>query len=218
MQFLTDQGIPVVREDTRPANGYYNTVTRRIGLDHRLEGDQAAKTLVHETAHLVADHRLGMDKRDVETIAESAAFVVLNHAGVDSSDYSFPYIAHWAQDRTTLKRNLDAVQKTAHQIIDALEHRGALPAHNEDLSQNEVQAGNTIENDPTAYGSKEPVMPTTDKTDPERGKEQPQTIWEAQTFVDRFQEVHLDDEQLSAIERHLEQRGIRGRFVRRGDA
>jgi len=86
-----------------------------------IDGDQATKTLMHETAHMVAGHALGMDHRDVETVAESAAFVVLQHYGIDSAEYTFPYLATWAQDRTVLKRNLSAVQHTAHRIIRGLE-------------------------------------------------------------------------------------------------
>jgi hypothetical protein len=39
----------------------------------------------------------------------------------DSSGYTFPYVAGWARDRTILKRNLGAVQHTAHRIIVDLE-------------------------------------------------------------------------------------------------
>jgi Zn-dependent peptidase ImmA (M78 family) len=90
MRYLDDAGIRVLREDTRPANGYWEPLTRRIALGVHLEGDQVRKTLAHETAHFVADHKLGMPKEDVETIAESSAFVVLQHYGIDSSEYSFP--------------------------------------------------------------------------------------------------------------------------------
>jgi antirestriction protein ArdC len=218
LRYLDEQHVPVVREDTRPAHGYYNPLTRTIGLHQDLEGDQAAKTLVHETAHLVADHTLGMDKRDVETIAESAAFVVLNHAGVDSAGYSFPYIAHWAQDRTVLKRNLDAVQKTAHQIIDALEQGGALPSYQDNVSQNLGQPGNREQYDEKSQPSKETAMAETERVDSEPPGAEPQMVWEANTFVDGFEEVHLSNDQLRAIEQRLEQHGVKGRFRRRGDA
>lgn len=89
-RYLDAEGIPVVREDTRPANGYWQPWSRRIALGFHLEGDQVTKTLAHETAHFVADHQLGMPKEDVETVAESSAFVVLQHYGIDSSEYSFP--------------------------------------------------------------------------------------------------------------------------------
>jgi hypothetical protein len=120
-RFLDAEGIPLVREDTRPANGYWEPTARRIAVGVHLEGDQVTKTLAHETAHFVADHQLGMPKEDVETIAESSAFVILQHYGLDSSGYSFPYVARWAKDRQVLKRNLDAIQRTAHRVIEGVE-------------------------------------------------------------------------------------------------
>ena len=120
-RYLDSEGIPVAREDTSPANGYWEPLSRRIAVGLHLEGDQRTKTLAHETAHFVADHQLGMAKEDVETVAESAAYVVLQHYGIDSSGYSFGYVARWAKDRQVLKRNLDAIQRTAHTIIEGIE-------------------------------------------------------------------------------------------------
>ncbi len=40
---------------------------------------------------------------------------------IDSSGYTFPYVATWAQDRAVLKRNLAAIQQTAHRIIAGIE-------------------------------------------------------------------------------------------------
>lgn len=121
IDYLDLQNVPVAKENTRPANGYFDPKRRRVALDVNLDGDQATKTLTHEACHVVAGHTLGMDSRDVETVAESAAFVVLNHYGIDSAGYTFPYGASWAQDRAILKRNLGAVQQTAHLIIVDLE-------------------------------------------------------------------------------------------------
>jgi N-terminal domain of anti-restriction factor ArdC len=124
LDYLELQDVPVARENTKPANGYFDPKRRHVALDVDLDGDQAAKTLTHEACHVVAGHTLGMDSRDVETVAESAAFVVLNHYGIDSSGYTFPYVAGWARDRTILKRNLGAVQQAAHRIIVDLEGEG----------------------------------------------------------------------------------------------
>jgi N-terminal domain of anti-restriction factor ArdC len=121
MDYLELQSVPVAWENTQPTNGYFDPKRRRVALDIDLAGDQATKTLAHEACHVVAGHMLGMDSQDVETVAESAAFVVLNHYGLDSSGYTFPYVAGWARDRIILKRNLGAVQGTAHRIIVDLE-------------------------------------------------------------------------------------------------
>jgi hypothetical protein len=115
--FLESNGVSVTREHTEPANGYFQPATNHVGIGYHIDGDQATKTLTHETAHVVAGHTLGMKHRDVETVAESAAYVVLARYGLDSAGYSFPYIAHWAQDRTILKRNLDTVQRVSSAII-----------------------------------------------------------------------------------------------------
>ena len=84
-------------------------------------GDQRTKTLAHEVAHYVADHRGWTSREDAETVAESVAFVVLNHYGIDASGYSFAYVAGWAQDRAVVKRNLEAIQRTAHALIAGIE-------------------------------------------------------------------------------------------------
>jgi hypothetical protein len=124
LDYLELQNVPVARENTKPANGYFDPKRRHVALDVDLDGDQATKTLTHEACHVVADHTLGMISQDVETVAESAAFVVLNHYGLDSSGYTFPYVAGWAQNRVILKRNLGAVQGTAHRVIADLEGEG----------------------------------------------------------------------------------------------
>ena len=121
LDYLELQGVSAGREETAPSNGYFDPLRRRVAVGRHIDGDQATKTLTHETAHVVAGHNLGMNSPDVETIAESAAFVVLNHYGLDSSGYTFPYVARWAQNRAVLKQNLVAIQHTAHTIISDLE-------------------------------------------------------------------------------------------------
>jgi hypothetical protein len=120
-QYLLGRGVPVIRTNTKPSNGYVDPIGRFVAIDEDLAGDQATKTLAHETGHVVAGHSYGKNSSDVETVGESAAFVVLNHFGIDSSGYAFAYVARWAQDRHVLKRNLEAIQQTAHQIIEGLE-------------------------------------------------------------------------------------------------
>ncbi len=121
LDFLETNGVSVSREHTEPANGYFQPATNHVAIGYHIDGDQATKTLTHETAHVVAGHTLGMNDRDVETVAESAAYVVLTRYGLDSSGYSFPYIARWSQDRTVLKRNLDTVQHVSSTIIAGIE-------------------------------------------------------------------------------------------------
>ncbi len=121
LDYLEVHGVTAAREDTQPANGYYRPLTNHVGIGRHIDGDQATKTLAHETAHMVADHLPGIERRDAETVAESAAFVVLTHYGIDSWGYTFPYVATWAQDRAVLKRSLAAIQRTSHRIIAGIE-------------------------------------------------------------------------------------------------
>ncbi len=121
LDYIELHGVTAGREDTEPANGYYQPFTRHVGIGHHIDGDQATKTLTHEMAHMVSGHLPGIERRDAETVAESASFVVLTHYGIDSSDYTFPYVAAWSQDRVVLKRNLAAIQQVSHRIIASIE-------------------------------------------------------------------------------------------------
>jgi len=137
LDYLELHGVTTGREDTEPANGYYQPFIRHVGIGHHIDGDQATKTLAHEVAHMVSGHLPGFARHDAETVAESASFVVLTHYGIDSSDYSFPYVAAWSQDRVVLKRNLAAIQQVSHQIIAGIEGEEPiepLPAHSAPLT------------------------------------------------------------------------------------
>jgi len=84
------------------------------------------KTLMHEAAHFAADHAGGVKWEDAETVAESAAYVTLAHFGLDTSGYSFGYVAGWAGDMTVFRRNLAAIQQTAHTLILAVTGEGSV--------------------------------------------------------------------------------------------
>jgi len=117
---LLREGITLSREDTGSAKGYYAPRRREIVLSRDIAGDQEAKTLTHETGHYLADHRGQVDRADAETVAESAAYVVMQHQGVDTGDYSFPYVARWAQDMKVFRRNLAEVQQISHRLIEVI--------------------------------------------------------------------------------------------------
>jgi hypothetical protein len=72
-------------------------------------------------------HETYSEKREEhETTAEAVAYVVLAHFGLDSGTRSFPYIATWAKDTTTLKGALGTIQAVASAIIGRIEE---LPSH-----------------------------------------------------------------------------------------
>ena len=52
---------------------------------------------------------------------EPSAFVALSRIGIDAGAYTFPYVAHWAQDKAVLKRNLTEVQGVAAGLIAGIE-------------------------------------------------------------------------------------------------
>jgi len=50
LDYLELHGVTTNREDTEPANGYYQPFNRHVGIGRHIDGDQATKTLTHETA------------------------------------------------------------------------------------------------------------------------------------------------------------------------
>ncbi len=77
---------------------------------------QAAKTLVHERAHILLGHvdsevsyRICRGKCEVE--AESVAYLVCSQIGIDAGEYSLPYAARWANG------DLELIQKTAERVV-----------------------------------------------------------------------------------------------------
>lgn len=121
---LANQGIPVFRKvyaGSPNAKGVWLPNERKIYVRPDLSDDMAAKTLVHETAHFTADHKLGELREDVETVAEGSAFVTATHFGLDTSQYSFSYVSHWAQDKDVLRRNLGQIQAVSKTLINGIE-------------------------------------------------------------------------------------------------
>ncbi|MEO7016746.1 MAG: hypothetical protein ABI130_08145 [Leifsonia sp.] len=79
--------------------------------------EQAAKTLIHEAAHIELGHIDGL----METEADSVAYVVAGILGFDTSAYSIGYIAGWSDGDTDLiKVTAARVLKTAHSIAEIL--------------------------------------------------------------------------------------------------
>lgn len=104
------------------AKGYYSITEDKIVVNRDLEDIQIAKTLTHEYAHslLHKDTKKSQSQREIE--AESLAFVLCDHFGLDTSEYSFGYIASYAdKDFDELKSILVNIQSTAHEMIEQLE-------------------------------------------------------------------------------------------------
>lgn len=104
-------------------NGFYSLAESRIVVRSGMSEAQTIKTMVHEVAHSML-HCSGGDEEDAdgpkrEVQAESVAFVVCNSLGIDTGEYSFGYVAGWEKGND-LAESLDAIQKTAHKIIDGI--------------------------------------------------------------------------------------------------
>ena len=89
---------------------------------------QTVKTTIHEIAHAILHSKDGdeekADQRTREVQAESVAYTVCRYLGLDTSDYSFGYVAGWSKKQSTdeLKASVEAITRTADQIIKSLEN------------------------------------------------------------------------------------------------
>lgn len=110
------------------ANGYYSPLEDRIVVKTDLPELQTVKTTIHEIAHAILHSKDGAeekaDQRTREVQAESVAYTVCRYLGLDTSDYSFGYVAGWSKKQSTdeLKASVEAITRTADQIIKSLEN------------------------------------------------------------------------------------------------
>lgn len=119
-------GVPVRFEnDLDGAHGTYSRQTNSISILKGMSEQQTLKTLFHEMAHSelhtldkLLENPLSRSTKELQ--AESVAFVVSNHYGLDTSEYSFGYLASWAEDKeglTDLEGQIKIVQKEANNLI-----------------------------------------------------------------------------------------------------
>jgi antirestriction protein ArdC len=108
-------------------NGYADPTVKGVVLDSALSPEHSAKTLIHETAHILLNHtdnitEYAAHRGLMETEAESVAYIVAGLAGFDTSAYSIGYIAGWTDGDTQLvKATAARVLNTAHAIADTLD-------------------------------------------------------------------------------------------------
>lgn len=103
--------------------GVYDRTNRQIHLRPGLAPDQKTKTLCHELVHHILHHKdkQFLSRVTAEVEAEGTAYAVLSHFGIDVGDYSFAYVANWAQGTKPLKMALDVIRSTTHELIEELE-------------------------------------------------------------------------------------------------
>ncbi|MHB1870807.1 MAG: ArdC-like ssDNA-binding domain-containing protein [Steroidobacteraceae bacterium] len=126
--FSFGRGVPIVREWTGSARGYYaHQPSRKIAVRADLEGPWAVKTEAHEIAHSILHpegYAAGEDPkpRDLaELEAESTAFVVLSALGLETPElewYSFGYVAGWHPDAKAVMAAGERIAKAARAMLD----------------------------------------------------------------------------------------------------
>lgn len=125
---LTSRGWSIHRETLRSANGYTDPDTHRVILAKQLAYEQAAKTLIHETAHIELHHIDDIEnyrahRGQMEVEAESVAYIVAGLNGFDTSAYSIGYITGWSgEDINLIRETAGRVLRTAHAIAETIEH------------------------------------------------------------------------------------------------
>lgn len=99
---------------------------KRIILRSALPADGLAKTLVHELAHHLLHRNAGGTEADRPTFeAEGTAYAVLSYFGVDTSEYSFAYVARWAESKEVVRTSLSNVHRAVRVLVEAV--KGAPP-------------------------------------------------------------------------------------------
>lgn len=95
----------------------------RIQIVPDLAKAEEFAVLAHEMAHEALHHKQEMERLPKvvrETQAEAVAFVVSHAAGLETNHAAADYIALYNGDRRTLMESLQAIQKTAADLIDEL--------------------------------------------------------------------------------------------------
>jgi antirestriction protein ArdC len=108
-------------------NGFTDPEARRVVISAHLSPEHAAKTLIHELAHIILGHTDDLTEYAehrglMETEAESVAYVVAGLVGFDTAAYSIGYVAGWSDADTDLIRSTAArVLTAAHQVATILD-------------------------------------------------------------------------------------------------
>ncbi len=123
-RYATSEGLTIDRDPEHShgdANGYYMRSTATIWIKPEASMLMATKTLAHEVAHHVAKHNEHSETRsEGEVVAESAAYIVLGSLGIDTGDYSYGYLASWADDDEMFSKALGRIHEVSGAILDAI--------------------------------------------------------------------------------------------------
>jgi antirestriction protein ArdC len=117
--YCNGQTIALSYEPLEHAKGMYSKTKHSIILRNDLPPLQTLKTFIHEVAHALM-HREENDRTKGELEAESCAFLVCDALGLDSSQYSFAYLANWADNPRDILPAAERACKTADSLIKLL--------------------------------------------------------------------------------------------------
>lgn len=115
-------GYEVVRERRGNENGYCDFLNKKIAVRPDVSPAQAVKTLIHELGHaLLHDEERPTSREAAEVEVESLAYVVCDAVGLDTGEYSFAYVARWADGSGELVKHVaERAIGCASQILKAL--------------------------------------------------------------------------------------------------
>ena len=120
-------GYEVIRHQRGSENGYCDFLNKQIAVRPDVSPAQAVKTLIYELGHALLHAEGPVASREAaEVEVESVAFIVCDALGLDSGDYSFAYVARWAEGSTDLlKETGERVIACAKGVLSGLEERTA---------------------------------------------------------------------------------------------
>jgi len=126
-----------IQELNTTAKGWCDFVSENIVIKAGMSELQTVKTALHETAHArihVPKEAETKSREQKEVEAESIAYTVCRHFGLDTSEYSFGYVASWADSQETdvLKQSLETIRNEAVEMIEIIE--GVLQEKNRSIN------------------------------------------------------------------------------------
>ncbi len=119
-------------DDIYGANGLTEFDARRVSVRSDVSDAQAVKTLAHELAHVrlhdpTAEGGVFICRGEGEVEAESVAYLVSAQSGLRTDDYSFAYVARWAETAKpdVLSSTAERIRATARSILDTIDKPAA---------------------------------------------------------------------------------------------
>lgn len=111
------------------AKGWFSLSEREIRVRDDMPQMQQIKTMCHELGHAYTeiyhsnDEDFPLSRVDKEIIAESCAYIAVKHIGeligepLSSEEYSWPYLASWAETPERLESNIKMIKACSSEMI-----------------------------------------------------------------------------------------------------